>query len=312
MFFSRKINKNRADQIINHLINISHGKFSMTDEEIEQISDEKLKEVFFSLKVLNEDLAFKTEELKELEEVKKQAELLEERERLKSNFLSNMSHEIRTPLNGIIGIHNLILKELKNPLQREMLSLSLKSAQDLAKVFNDLIEISQNDKGSLDIHEEVVNLTELVKNQISIFTPSATQKKIEIRYFQKEEDDFVLESDRNKLNQIISNVLGNAVKFTEEGSVVVKVKKVASESSSACYKIIIQDTGVGIPKEHHDLVFNEFHQVSEGLTKDYKGIGLGLSIAKNIVELLGGEIGLSSTNRGTMVWFTTFCKRATS
>ena len=307
-FFAKRINKDRADQIVNHLIDISHGQFSLTDEEISGIDDEKLQEVFFSLKILDEDLRYKNEELKKLDRIKKRTDFLDEHEKMKSNFLSNMSHEIRTPLNGIVGVHNLILEDIKDPTHRKMLTLSLKSTQDLAKIFNDLIEVTRIDKGQFEVHKEVINLSELIKNQISLFTTSASQKEIDIRFFQKEEEDLKLYSDRNKLNQIISNILGNAIKFTSEGSVVVKVKSIISTLSRPCYKVVIQDTGVGIPMEHQELVFNEFHQVSRGLKKNYEGVGLGLSIAKNMVELLGGNIKLTSSVRGTTVMFTLECQ----
>jgi PAS domain S-box-containing protein len=224
-----------------------------------------------------------------LEEAKKKAESAD---RLKSAFLATMSHELRTPLNSIIGFTGILLQQLPGPLNNEQskqLRMVQKSAHHLLNLINDVLDISKIEAGQVQVFLENFVLEEMINEITESSRPFAEQKGIAL----KAEVDLtigMIRSDRRRLNQIVTNLISNAIKFTETGYVQLSCQQQEKEII-----ITVEDTGIGIKKEDLPKLFSPFQQVDTGLTRKYEGTGLGLSICKKLTELLGGRIEVEST-----------------
>ena len=224
----------------------------------------------------------------QLEEAKERAE---EADRLKSAFLATMSHELRTPLNSIIGFTGILLQELAGPLneeQRKQMTMVQTSARHLLALINDVLDISKIEAGQLEVHLELFDVAELIREVSEAARPLAEAKDLDLRV-EIALSDGSIRSDRRRVGQILTNLLSNAVKFTEAGSVAVRCG-VADGS----IEISVQDTGIGIAESEIDKLFIPFQQIDSGLTRKYEGTGLGLSICRRLSEKLGGTIGVES------------------
>lgn len=230
---------------------------------------------------------------------------MEEMAKLKSDFFASMSHEIRTPLNGIIGLVDLLAGSKIDDQQKHYLSTIKSSSDDLLNVINDVLDLSKIESDKLELLPKKTSLPEFSKRMITLFSERANNKGLQLNLIIDEKiPDYVL-IDEHRLSQIISNLLSNAIKFTKEGSVKLDVHVLNVINNVATLEFKIQDTGIGIPEEKQELIFNKYNQItnSNNYLLTQSGTGLGLSIAKQLTKLMKGEIGLhSKENEGSSFW----------
>ena len=226
----------------------------------------------------------------------------EESDRLKSAFLANMSHEIRTPMNGILGFTDLLKQpELTGEKQKKYIEVIEKSGARMLNIINDIISISKVESGQMDVSLSNTNINKITEYIHTFFHPEAVKKGVELVLHNSLPDaDVFINTDREKMYAILTNLVKNALKFTSDGFIEFGYSKKGS-----IYEFFVKDTGVGIPDEQQRIIFERFRQGSEALTRNYEGAGLGLSISKGFVELLGGKIWVESKlNKGTTFYFT--------
>lgn len=223
----------------------------------------------------------------------------------KSKFLANMSHEVRTPLNGIMGMLQLMDMEGLTPQQSEHYNFAMQSCKRLTGLLSDVLDISMIESGHLEIVEDEFDLKDVLDSVYALFKPVAVQKNLELTIHMAENMPSELVGDSNRLHQILNNLIGNALKFTEEGSILVEVSPLRS-SDPYKYKVLfsVSDSGVGIADDKLESVFNSFSQVNAGKARSYEGAGLGLAIVKKLLRLMGGSLAVASeVNIGTAVYF---------
>ena len=224
----------------------------------------------------------------------------------KTDFLAAMSHEIRTPLNGILGYADLLLEEPDlGPALRLHGERIQNAGAALLTVVNDILDFSKIEAGQIDLSPEPFGVSGLVENTVSIVRTVASQKGLAIRV--KADPAFALRvvGDQDRLRQVLLNLLNNAIKFTRVGEVALSVSLLGTEAGMARLRFAVEDTGIGIPEAKRHLLFERFSQVDGTIQREFGGTGLGLAICKQLVELMGGEIGVTSTpGAGSAFWFT--------
>lgn len=224
--------------------------------------------------------------------------------KLKSEFLATMSHEIRTPMNGIIGMVDLLLKTELSTKQRDYLETIRRSSDALLVILNDILDLSKIEAGKLVLEKCRFCLEDLVEDSLDLFAIQAQQKGLEMVYVVEPDIPKYFLGDPTRLRQILSNLVGNAVKFTERGYIEVKVSGSKSLSEKWILNFSVKDTGIGIPKEHLGKLFEAFTQGDASTTRKFGGTGLGLAICRRLLDLMNGEIWVESTpGQGSIFYF---------
>ncbi|HAW23183.1 MAG TPA: hybrid sensor histidine kinase/response regulator, partial [Pseudomonas sp.] len=226
-----------------------------------------------------------------------------EASRIKSEFLANMSHEIRTPLNGILGFTHLLQKSDLTPRQQDYLSTIEKSADSLLGIINEILDFSKIEAGKLVLDNIPFNLRDLIEDTLTILGPAAHQKHLELVSLVYRDTPLSLVGDPLRLKQVLTNLVSNAIKFTNEGTVIVRAMVEDERSDRAQLRISVQDTGIGLTDQDLRALFQAFSQADNSLSRQPGGTGLGLVISKRLIEQMGGEIGVDSIpEEGSEFW----------
>lgn len=270
--------------------------------ELKKFNDEYQKQNI-QIRKQNEALVELHKQLQQrAEELELEKQKAEESTKLKSQFLASMSHELRTPMNSILGLTELILEKSQlNGKNKERLEVVLKSGRRLMTLINDILDLSKIEAGKMDIREEDILLEELIEEVVNTINPLTIEKGIGLEVIRNCNTRIIINTDRTRLIQVLINLMGNAVKFTEHGKVALKV----SQTNDNMLKFDVVDTGIGIDEEGQRIIFEEFRQVDGSTTRKYGGTGLGLAISKKIIDLLGGSISIrSKVGEGSDFYFT--------
>jgi len=244
----------------------------------------------------------------QLTEATRQAE---EANTAKSQFLAHMSHEIRTPLNGVIGMLELLERTSLHSKQKRFVNVGRSSADALLQLINSILDFSKIEAGQLELEAIDFDLGEVIETVTEMLATKGQTKGLEIACWISPEIPDRVKGDPSRLRQIVLNLLNNAIKFTEQGEVVVRARVVEETEDSTTVRVSVADTGIGIPAEKRARLFKSFSQVDASTTRRFGGTGLGLAISKNLVELMGGEIGIAEEREeGTEFWFTVELGRA--
>ena len=278
----------------NSLIKMAASMKSSRDDLQHQV-DQATNDLLNSLQIVER-------QNKELNEARQQALLAS---KVKSEFLANMSHEIRTPMNGILGFIKLLRKSKPSREQMEYIDTIEKSANNLLSIINDILDISKLEAGKIKLKGVDYNLRECIEDAISLLAPSAHEKQINLVSMIYNDVPLRLQGDVTKVRQIVINLVSNAIKFTEQGNVVIRTMLEDEYDDTVKIKISVADTGIGINNKDIHRLFNTFEQIDSSPTRKFSGTGLGLAISKTLAELMEGEIGVDSVSgEGSTFWFT--------
>lgn len=266
-----------------------------------QYNSESFKEEYFELSAFslpNNSLGVSFDNITERKlvetELMKAKGIAEQSVIAKDNFLANMSHEIRTPMNAIIGFTDILINTQLDSSQRESVSAVKSAGENLLEIINDILDFSKIESGKLKIENRPFNIRETLKKVIDLLKIKAEEKNIQLSYFLESNLPETVSGDKTRLNQIIVNLVGNAIKFTNAGAVVVDVKCFEGHNENCTVSFSVKDSGIGIPEDKLSHIFERFTQASNSTTRKFGGTGLGLSIVKNLIELQGGSIEVQS------------------
>lgn len=246
-----------------------------------------------------------TDRINSEKELEKAKNLAEESVRIKEQFLANMSHEIRTPMNGIIGLSNVLQKTPLSPDQRKYLNAIRTSADNLLVIINDILDFSKIQAGKVTFEETTFNLPEVIRHIMAVLEVRAHERFNSLHYTIDNNVPEHVTGDPVRLSQILNNLIGNAIKFTEHGSVCLTISCMKQTDDETLLQFSVSDTGIGIPEDKLETIFESFTQASNDTTRKYGGTGLGLTISRRFVELQGGKIEVKSRyGKGSLFSFT--------
>lgn len=232
-------------------------------------------------------------------------EIAEESLATKGRFLATMSHEIRTPLNGVIGMTHLLMKTPMNKKQTEYVESIHMSGEHLLTVINDVLDFSKIEAGKLELKKENIEIRAVIEDVLNTLTAKAQEKDLELSYVVDPSVPLFIEGDNVRLRQVFTNLVGNAIKFTEAGGITLHTKDISTDGESLELEFQVKDSGMGIPADRIESIFEQYSQADNSLSRNHEGTGLGLSISRNLVELMGGRIWAESeVNRGSAFHFT--------
>ncbi len=239
------------------------------------------------------------------EQLEKAKNAAEAASRAKSAFLATMSHEIRTPMNGVLGMAEMLLGTELTDTQRNYTQLVKQSGEHLLVIINDILDFSKIEAGKLTVEYINFNLWDLLDDIHTVYTPQAEAKSIQMHFDIANDIPVAICGDPNRLRQIMANLLGNAIKFTNQGRILARVRIASEDNQAVMLRFEVHDTGVGISREARGRIFEAFSQADDSTTRKYGGTGLGLAISKQLVELMGGSIGVDNARpQGSVFWFT--------
>jgi PAS domain S-box-containing protein len=236
-----------------------------------------------------------TEVFRRQEELTQLVSKAEAADRAKSEFLANMSHEIRTPMNGILGMAELLAKSALDTRQKTFTDIIMKSGSALLTIINDILDFSRLDAGQMQLRTAPFDPLDAVEDIATLLASSAAEKDIELIIRRRGDVPAMVDGDAGRFRQIVTNLIGNAVKFTESGHVVTTLVGCPGDDGGVRLDLIVEDTGIGIPADKLDTIFKQFSQVDSSSTRRHEGTGLGLAISKRLAKLQGGDISVAST-----------------
>ncbi|KFF02979.1 GAF domain-containing hybrid sensor histidine kinase/response regulator [Flavobacterium reichenbachii] len=282
------------------------GTLCAIDHVTKELNDDQRNALSIVAKHVVNQLELRTKNI----ELAKQKKIAERAVFAKDSFLANMSHEIRTPLNAIIGFTDLLAQTTMDNVQRDYIESVQVAGENLLIIINDILDLSKIESGNLTIDAQSFNLKKTLKHIYNLLKVKAS-KDIEVNLFLDADMPDVVIGDQGRLNQILVNLVGNSIKFTQEGEVTVSVKKVGETDDDYSLKFSVKDTGIGIQKDKLKTIFDRFTQAEESTTRTFGGTGLGLNIVKQLVELHKSEIHVKSeVNRGSEFFFVLTYKKA--
>ncbi len=322
-FFGLRLSRNITEPLSEIITAVNRVKDGHLDTRVHTHAGGELHDLELGINSMVESLKIAHEELKQsvdqaTEDLRETLETIEiqnieldlarkealEASRIKSEFLANMSHEIRTPLNGIIGFTKLLLKTQITAHQLDYLGTINKSSESLLAIINDILDFSKIEAGKLTLDYIPISLRNVVEEVTTMVAPLAHEKQLELVSLVYNNVPANLVGDPLRLKQIITNLVNNAIKFTESGNIVLRTMLESQEDKFAVCKISITDTGIGLSEEDQSVIFKAFNQADTSAARRFGGTGLGLVISKYLVEQMGGEIGLKSEpGKGSTFWF---------
>lgn len=307
LVFLAMINDITSRVKIENILKDQHEELMVKNSELEnlnvelQATNEELHQTAEELQTTNEELTVNIQQMLRLnKEIITAKENAENANRLKSSFLANMSHEIRTPLNGIMGFSELLVEMTENAEQQRIANIIMNSSKRLLDTVNSILDISMLESGSLIVHSKKLKLSALIKESVRLYAALAEKKGIELTTITHREG--LVLADEDMTLKIINNLVNNALKYTNTGSIQVELAS-AELKGKRWVTVKVRDTGIGISEHNMSIIFDEFRQVSEGLSKNHSGSGLGLNISKRYAEAMNGMITAQSS-RGKGSTFT--------